>query len=93
MVEYAMSFIRSEEGVRRDVDGWDEGLVNFGYEALEDEPIRLAAQNFDDARTEAWTRWQDRPVQFRGGKAEGYWIYTPDGWIRHTWVADGPEPA
>jgi hypothetical protein len=80
MALYTMYFIRSEEGVTRDYDGWDEGLVNFGYEECERvPPIRLTAIDPESAKLEAFRLWHEWRLAPTDSEPEGYWIGAPDG--------------
>jgi hypothetical protein len=80
MPEYTMHFIRSEPGIRRDYDGWDEGRVNFGYEECETvPPVPLQAIDRESAKLEAFQLWHEWCQAPSSAEPEGYWIGTPDG--------------
>jgi hypothetical protein len=52
MAQFTMYLIRTVEGVRRDVEDWDFGLVNFGYEACEESnPVTLTAPRYRRSET------------------------------------------
>lgn len=93
MGQYTMYFIRSMEGARRDYDGWDDGLVNFGYVECERvHPIALKAIDRENAKLEAFRLWHEWRLAPADSEPEGYWIGTPDGQWFDMHLGDDGEP-
>jgi hypothetical protein len=90
MTQFTMRAIRTQEGVRRDIEDWDDGLVNFGYEECEGiTPVQLVAQDMDQAKQEAARRWEQMaPQGFVDQMPEGYWIVGADDQIEHIEIKD-----
>jgi hypothetical protein len=90
MHEYTMTFIRTSLDIdweARKGGDWDEGSVNFGYEACELlKPIPLKAIDIEAAKVEAEAHWQEWLEDVHTENAEGYWIGGDDGWIHHLYV-------
>jgi hypothetical protein len=91
MHEYTMTFIRTSPDIdweARNGRDWDDGLVNFGYEACELlKPIPLKAIDIEAAKVEAETYWQEWVEDVHTENAEGYWIRRHDGRVQHFHVA------
>jgi hypothetical protein len=82
--KYVMDFIAPRPGINTEIEDWDDGLLNFGYEACEDPaPVALAATTLELAREEAhhhWIKWRSST----GDDApKGYWIVEAGGQIVH----------
>jgi hypothetical protein len=57
MAVFTMAFIH-DQGVDRSVEGWDDGLADYGHHRIEDmEEVPLAAANLEDAMAEAHQHW------------------------------------
>jgi hypothetical protein len=93
MAQYTMYFIRSLEGICRDYDGWDNGLVNFGYiECERIPPIPLRAIDRESAKLEAYRHWHEWCLVPADSEPEGYWIGAPDGQWFDMQLGDDGEP-
>jgi hypothetical protein len=81
MTEYTIVFI-CDGGVDRGVEGWDDGLVNYGYsECPHINPVRRKAGERNDARlAERWRTWRKQP---HDPKPEGYTIVSLADQFRH----------